>query len=331
MFANKSTTVWYDDNISSQNEITNFLKNSKIAIKSPTTFIHRMRVIKSPAEIELMRKSCDIASESINTTMLKSYPGISEHQIFAEVDYQCRMKNASFLAYPPVVAGGTRATTIHYINNSQIVHDGELVLMDAGCEYGGYSSDITRTWPINGLFSPAQRILYEILLIIQKELIETLQHEGGHTLDQLFDTMCMRIGSYLQELGLIDKTKTGYDLARAAYSFCPHHVSHYLGMDVHDSSLCSRSINLLPNMICTVEPGKTKLKFLKCLNLNKEFYVIGIYIAVDRTDVPKEFRGLGIRIEDDILIKENQKVEILTDKCVKEINEIEKLFNRRSN
>lgn len=254
-----------------------------------------------------MRKTCRIASECINETMRDTKPGDSEHHIFARVDYKCRMQNASFLAYPPVVASGNNATTIHYISNSQLTKEGDMVLMDAGCEYGGYSSDITRTWPVSGKFNPHQQILYEVISHLQKDLINLLQKpKVGQTLDQLFETMCLLLGKYLQEVGLISKSITGVALAREGYKFCPHHVSHYLGMDVHDTPLISRSIKLTPGIVCTVEPG--------------------IYISEDRTDVPEEFRGLGIRIEDDILIKENGEVENLTEACVKDRSELEKLL-----
>lgn len=134
----KTFSCWYDYKISELSDvttaITTSLANSDAAkhIESPTVFIHRERLIKSPSEIELMRRTCDIASSAINQTMMESKPGDSEHHIFARVDYHARMSNASFLAYPPVVAGGNNATTIHYINNTQIVKDGEMVLMDAG-------------------------------------------------------------------------------------------------------------------------------------------------------------------------------------------------------
>lgn len=118
-----------------------------------------------------MRKTCKIASEAINETMAEARPGYSEHHLFAMVDYKCRMNNASHLAYPPVVAAGTNGTTIHYINNTQLTKPGDLVLMDAGCEYGGYTSDITRTWPVSGNFTEAQKILYDVVLVLQKELI----------------------------------------------------------------------------------------------------------------------------------------------------------------
>lgn len=184
------------------------------------------------------------------------------------------MSGASYLAYPPVVASGLNATTIHYINNWQATSAADLVLMDAGkmieqfsffiltytkknlgCEYGGYTSDITRTWPISGSFTQPQLVLYEIVQTVQKELIDVLLKDGGLSLDSLFDTMCLRLGIYLQEIGLVRKGLVGMELARAAYAYCPHHVSHYLGMDVHDTSSISRNIHLQPGMVCTVEPG----------------------------------------------------------------------------
>ncbi|TMW47584.1 hypothetical protein DOY81_007329, partial [Sarcophaga bullata] len=134
----------------------------------------------------------------------------------------------------------------------------------------------------------------------------TLLNEGGETLDQLFDTMCFKLGKYLQDIGLVPKNINDVvGLTRAGYQFCPHHVSHYLGMDVHDTPLIPRSLRLMPGMVCTVEPG--------------------IYIPQDRTDVPEEFRGIGIRIEDDILITNDNKVEVLTSACIKEVEELENL------
>jgi Xaa-Pro aminopeptidase len=300
-----TTLFWYDDKSSDQKNITTSVKATKCQIDNPLKLIHTLRYIKSNAEIELMRKTCEIASEAINHTMSTSKPGISEHQIFAEVDYQCRSRGASWLGYPPVVAAGVNATTIHYINNTQIVKNGELVLMDAGCEYGGYSSDITRTWPIDGNFTEPQRVLYEVVLNLQEDLLKTLLNPGGTSLDELFDTMCLKLGKYLQEVGLISREKSGYDLARAAYKFCPHHVSHYLGMDIHDTPLVSRSNPLMVGNVFTVEPG--------------------IYIGANRNDVPEEFRGLGVRIEDDVFINQDMKLEILTSKCVKDTNELLKL------
>lgn len=172
--ASEKPIVWYDIPASDQQSITTDVQ--KVAgtiseLSSPATFIQSMRLFKSICEQELMRKTCQIASRAINEVISESRPGISEHHLFAAVDYKCRMKNASYLAYPPVVASGNNATTIHYINNTQLTKSGEMVLMDAGCEYGGYTSDITRTWPIDGIFTPAQKVLYDVLLQLQKELI----------------------------------------------------------------------------------------------------------------------------------------------------------------
>lgn len=133
----RDTLIWYDQNASELADVTASVGASAAltvanGTESPTVFVHRERLIKSPAEIQLMRRTCDIAATAINRTMHESQPGDSEHHIFARVDYHTRMANASFLAYPPVVAGGANATTIHYINNTQIVNDGQLVLMDAG-------------------------------------------------------------------------------------------------------------------------------------------------------------------------------------------------------
>ncbi|KAM7347723.1 xaa-Pro aminopeptidase 3 isoform 2-T2 [Cochliomyia hominivorax] len=304
--------LWFDSKRSDLLKINESIKkiisgkNENKALQSPTMIIHGMRLFKSEAEQNLMRRTCEIASVAINEVMAESKPGHSEHHIYAMTDYKCRMRNASHLAYPPVVASGQNATVIHYINNSQLCKSGDLVLMDAGCEYGGYSSDISRTWPISGIFNDAQKTLYDVVLQLQKELIDTLLINGGETLDKLFDTMCFKLGKYLQEIGLIPKHINDIvGLTRAGYQFCPHHVSHYLGMDVHDTPLIPRSIRLLPGMVCTVEPG--------------------IYISQDRTDVPEEFRGIGIRIEDDILITNENKVEVLTSTCLKERADLESL------
>ncbi|XP_020288872.1 probable Xaa-Pro aminopeptidase 3 isoform X2 [Pseudomyrmex gracilis] len=272
---------------------------------SPKNLFHRIRLIKSDCEIDLMRQSCQIASDSIVKTIQISKPGMNEHQLFATVDYECRMRGAEYLAYPPVVAAGKNANIIHYINNNQIIQNGDLVLMDAGCEFHGYSSDITRTWPINGKFTPEQKVLYEIVLDVQKRLIESLTEMPS--LDDVFRRMCLLLGERLQEIDLIPK-KIGKDqLFEAAYAYCPHHVSHYLGMDVHDTGKISRSIRTQPGMIITIEPG--------------------VYISSKMTSVPSHFRGLGIRIEDDILVTASGP-EVLTKHCPKAVAEIENLASQ---
>lgn len=216
-----NSTLWYDKTNRELPSVGQAVQSNLSLIRnqsleSPVPLVHKLRVIKSPAELELMRRTCSIAAHAINWTIQSSRPGDSEQLLYANVDYRCRMKTAK-LAYPPVVAGGSNATIIHYIHNNQLVADGETVLMDAGCEYGGYSSDITRTWPINGRFTDAQLVLYEVTLRLQTDLIEMLTKTGAQTLDDLFDTMCHKLGAYLQEAGLIDKKVGGMDLARVSF------------------------------------------------------------------------------------------------------------------
>ncbi|XP_019886845.1 xaa-Pro aminopeptidase 3 isoform X2 [Ooceraea biroi] len=306
----KRSIVWYDHVDAIQPilhrklcQLIKLTDNQMFA--SPKMLFHQIRLIKSTCEIELMRQSCQIASDAIAKTIQCSRPEMSEHQLFATVDYECRMRGAEHLAYPPVVAGGGNANVIHYISNNQIIQSGDLVLMDAGCEYHGYSSDITRTWPINGKFTPEQRVLYEIVLDVQKHLIESLKEMPS--LDEAFHYMCSLLGKRLQEIGLIPKNIDDDKLVAAAYEYCPHHVSHYLGMDVHDTGKISRGIKIQPGMIITIEPG--------------------VYVSPKNPFAPSHYHGLGIRIEDDILVTENG-AEILTKSCPKEVADIEDLASQ---
>ncbi|XP_035208838.1 xaa-Pro aminopeptidase 3-like [Stegodyphus dumicola] len=277
--------------------------NTHFSLESPRKLLHQLRVIKSSSEAELMRKTCKIAAESMREVMQFSRPLISEAHLYAKMDYECRMRGADHLAFPPVVAGGDRANTIHYNENNQIINDGDMVLMDAGCECHGYSSDMARTWPVNGKFSEPQKELYEVVLSVQEELIKLC--EKKLSLDHLFKVMCENLGKGFQDLGLIPTTASREEVAQAAYEFCPHHVSHYLGMDVHDTNLISRGIKLLPGMVVTIEPG--------------------VYVSPNNIKVPEKYRGLCIRIEDDILITEDG-FENLTAECPKHIDDIEKLL-----
>lgn len=197
--------------------------------------------------------------------------------------------------------------------------------MYSGCEYHGYSSDITRTWPVNGTFSPQQRILYEIILETQKEMI--LKLNNMPSLEKLFREMCLFLGKRLQEIGLVPKNFGGDKLIAAGYTYCPHHVSHYLGMDVHDTAKISRNIKVQPGMIVTVEPGKKNLfeKIQKRKRKKKKkIKFTGIYVSPKNQFALPEFYNLGIRIEDDVLIQEEGTL-VLTRNCPKEIKEIENL------
>ncbi|XP_053634721.1 xaa-Pro aminopeptidase 3 isoform X1 [Cherax quadricarinatus] len=300
-----SPTLWYHSQCSPNPGIHRQLQGWLLGgrqggMESPKFHIHALRVIKSPAEIELMRKTCRISGESIAATMRATRAPVMEHQLFAVVDYQSRMRGADYLAYPPVVAGGPRGNIIHYINNNQVINPGEMVLMDAGSEFRGYSGDVTRTWPVSGEFTSAQRDVYEAVHEVQEAVITACRHHP--TLDQLFSAMCTRLGKVLQELCILPLNFTEGQLMRAAYGFCPHHVSHFLGMDVHDTPLVPRNRPLEPGCIITVEPG--------------------IYISGNNVNVPSRYLGIGVRLEDDVLITEDG-VEVLSNSCPKHPDEIE--------
>ena len=208
----KNLAVWYDffkavgTNDAFHDDVVNHLitpcktkYGNSVNILEQT--MHSMRVIKSPAECKLMQKSVSIASEAFKEVIKFSHPGISESALYARIDYETRVRGAEFLAYVPVVAGGDRANTIHYIINNKLIDGNEMVLMDAGCEYHGYASDITRTWPVSGKYTSAQADLYEAVLSVQKNCIDMCH--VGTTLDQIHSFMLMELGKRLQGLGII--------------------------------------------------------------------------------------------------------------------------------
>ncbi|XP_066288156.1 xaa-Pro aminopeptidase 3-like [Branchiostoma lanceolatum] len=310
-FRTADWTVWFDHFKPVHRHLCEQIKTSLLqprTLQSKATtqpisrFVQQLRLVKSYSEIALMQKAADITAQAFADAMRFSFPGVSEAQLQGKLDYECRMDGADMLAYPPVVAGGNRANTLHYISNNQVINSGELVLVDAGCEYHGYVCDITRTWPISGKFTEPQRQLYEAVLSIQKTCLNLCRPEIS--LDHIYTVMLNLIGLKLKDLGIV-RDKEGYELTQTARRYCPHHISHYLGMDVHDTPDMSRSSQLQPGMVVTVEPG--------------------IYIKEDDQSAPPEFRGIGIRIEDDVLITEGDP-QILTRICPREVHEIEQLM-----
>ncbi|XP_042361020.1 xaa-Pro aminopeptidase 3 [Plectropomus leopardus] len=269
--------------------------------------IHSLRALKSSAEVALMQEAGHITAQAFRRTMALSQGDVDEAVLFAKFDFENRIHGANFLAYPPVVAGGNRANTLHYINNNQIIKDGEMVLLDGGCEYFGYVSDITRTWPVNGKFSPAQAELYEAVLEVQRSCLSLCS--PGVSLDHIYSTMLALLGRQLRQLGVIKSSTTDADALKAARRFCPHHVGHYLGMDVHDTPELSRSQPLQPGMAITIEPG--------------------LYICEDNVQVPERFRGLGVRIEDDVVIRDKGGPLILSCGAPKTIADVEKACAQR--
>ncbi|MGZ3693018.1 MAG: aminopeptidase P N-terminal domain-containing protein [Bdellovibrionota bacterium] len=267
--------------------------------------LNPMRKVKDAAEIEIMRKNCKNTALAHKRAMEFTKPGQYEYQVEAEIEFWFRHGGAEDLAYASIVAGGNNATVLHYKTNRDQLRDGELLLIDAAGEMGNYASDITRTWPVSGKFSKAQKDIYDIVLRSQKEAIAAVK-PGVRFLD-IHKKAAEVIVDGLMGLGLLKGNRDEILSDRKNYvNFYPHNTSHWIGMDVHDCGeyylADGTSIPLEAGNMLTVEPG--------------------IYIGEDRSDVPAEYRGIGIRIEDDILVTATGS-ENMTKDAPKEIAEIE--------
>ncbi|KAM6425348.1 xaa-Pro aminopeptidase 3 [Rhynochetos jubatus] len=311
----ESNIVWYDltkpvhtelhsDYMQPLAEIKARHKNHVQGVRH---LVQNLRLIKSPAEIERMKIAGRVTAEAFIETMFASKCPVDEAFLYAKFEFECRARGADILAYPPVVAGGNRSNTLHYVKNNQLIKDGELVLLDGGCESSCYVSDITRTWPVNGRFTKPQAELYQAVLDIQQSCLSLCS--PGMSLENIYSLMLSLIGQKLKELGVLKSSITESPFFKAVRKYCPHHVGHYLGMDVHDTPDISRSLPLQPGMVITIEPG--------------------IYIPEDDMSAPERFRGIGVRIEDDIVITEDAPL-ILSADCPKEIYHIEQICGRSS-
>ncbi|HAD08672.1 MAG TPA: Xaa-Pro aminopeptidase [Porticoccaceae bacterium] len=265
--------------------------------------LHEMRLFKKPAEIKLMRKAGKISAAAHCRAMRAVRPGMREFELQAELEHEFAKAGASYPAYTSIVGGGGNACVLHYITNQDELNDGDLVLIDAGCEYQHYAADITRTFPVNGKFSTEQKAIYEIVLEAQQAAIETVQ--VGNTWDQPHQATVEIITAGLVQLGLL-KGKVKDLIEKNAYTrFYMHRAGHWLGMDVHDVGdykVDNQWRMLEPGMVMTVEPG--------------------IYISPNDTKVAKKWRGIGIRIEDDVLLT-RKGPEVLTAGVPKTVADIE--------
>ena len=265
-----------------------------------------LRLIKSAAEIKLMRKAADISAEAHCRAMRFCKPGQYEYQLQAELEHQFMMSGATGPAYTSIVGGGKNACILHYIENQSALKAGDLVLIDAGCEYQNYAADITRTFPVNGKFSAAQAAIYDIVLAAQTAAINCIT--PGVTYDQANKATIEVITQGLVKLGILTGDVDQL-IAEGAYrEFYMHSVSHWLGMDVHDVG--DYKINnqwrvYEAGMLLTIEPG--------------------IYISADNQNVDKKWRGIAVRIEDDILVTKAGR-EVLTDGVPKQRDQIESLM-----
>ena len=269
-------------------------------------FLHDMRLFKSAAEVRVMRHAAEISAAAHVRAMRACRPGIHEYELEAEILYDFTRKGARFPAYNSIVGGGNNGCILHYIENSDKLKDGDLVLIDAGCEYQGYAADITRTFPVNGTFSEAQAALYEVVLQAQQAAMAELR-PGNHW-NAPHDASVRVITEGLLRLGLLQGVLEDL-IAEGAYrTFYMHRIGHWLGMDVHDVGdykVGGEWRILEPGMVMTVEPG--------------------IYVAPDNTDVERKWRGIGIRIEDDVVITKDG-YDLLTGGVPKTVADIERLM-----
>lgn len=276
-----------------------------IPIQDPHLPVGEMRLFKDQAEIELVRKGCKITALGHRELMKQIRSGMNECELEALIDYQFRKEGCARLGYGSIVAGGKNAACLHYRFNNDTLRDGELVLVDAGGEYGYYSADITRTFPIGKRFSAGQAKAYDLVLKAQKSAIAMAK--PGAKLPDIHKHICEVMIDGLLSLGLLTG-KPAEILSSGEYRrFYPHNTSHWLGLDVHDAGLYyidGTPRSLEPGMVFTIEPG--------------------FYVQPSDRETPAEYRNIGIRIEDDILITANG-CENLTALAPKEREEIEAL------
>ena len=264
-----------------------------------------MRLLKDEHERTTMRRAARIAAAAHRRAMQRTRAGRYEYEIEAELLYEFRRSGAQAPSYTPIVAGGPNACVLHYVANDAPLHEGDLLLIDAGCELDGYASDLTRTWPVNGRFSAPQRDVYEIVLAAQHAAIDAVR--GGRGWNEPHDAAVKVLAQGLIDLRLITG---GLDevLEKETYKrFYMHRTGHWLGLDVHDAGEYKRQGNwrtLAPGMTLTVEPG--------------------LYIRAEE-DIPERMRNIGIRIEDDVLVTD-VGCEVLTAEAPKSVADIEALM-----
>jgi len=274
------------------------------AIYDVRALLDEMRLLKDAHELDIMRRAAQISTDAHRRAMCAVKPGRAEYEIEAELLHEFRRRGAQAPAYTSIVAGGANACVLHYVSNDAVLNAGDLLLVDAGCELDGYAADITRTYPVSGRFTPAQRDVYQMVLAAQAAAIAAVHPGAAWTAPH--DAALRVLAQGLIDFGLcqgsVDKVLEAGDYKR----FYMHRTGHWLGLDVHDAGDYKRDgqwRELKPGMVLTVEPG--------------------CYIRGD--DVPRQFANIGIRIEDDVLVTASGK-EVLTHAAPKTVEDVEALM-----
>jgi Xaa-Pro aminopeptidase len=272
------------------------------------TFLGEFRLVKSEQELNNLREACEISAQAHLAAMRFTRPGVTERQVQGVLAHHFFMKGAAREGYNYIVASGNAATTLHYNFNDQKCNDGDLLLIDAGAEYNYYTGDITRTFPVNGKFTDEQARVYQGVLDVQKKIIDYVR--PGIVFKDMHDMATSLLTDLMLELGLLSGRKEDIISSLGHKKYYPHGVGHWLGMDVHDAGLyykknVPREIDV--NMCFTVEPG--------------------LYIPADDTSAPEKYRGIGVRIEDNVRVT-SHGCEVMTSSVPKEIADIEKVVGK---
>jgi Xaa-Pro aminopeptidase len=288
------------------------LSHTRNIERSPRNFIHlnplleKMRLHKEPYETEQIRKALSITRQAHHAAMAAARPGMKEYEIQALIEYIFKKEGSPHDAYGTIVAGGNNANTLHYIENSKALKNGELMLIDAGCEWENYASDITRTSPVNGKFSAHQQALYEGILDAQLKIIKAVK--PGISKQKLQVKSELLLTEVMQELGILKGSLDELIEKKSFKKYYPHGIGHWMGLDVHDTCPYKdengKDILFEEGMVLTIEPA--------------------IYLPLDDMEIPEAFRGIGIRTEDDILLT-SKGYENLSLDIAKSVDEIEKI------
>ena len=302
-------TLFYEKDLFSKSKplVDKTIKIFKKKRKSAFEFLRLFRQIKSPEEIQSIKKACSYSIQAHKELARALKPGIMERSLHGIFIRSIMEQGALREAYPAIIASGSNALILHYIKNRSLCKKGELLLVDAGAEVDYYASDITRVYPVGGGFSKDQKKPYQLLLKLQKKLIQEVR--PGQSLKKLNELMSLGLTEILLELGILKGSLEKNFKAEKYKAYCPHSVGHLLGLDVHDVSFKKPKEPVLKtNMVLTIEPG--------------------LYIPKKDLKAPKTLRGLGLRIEDDILVTK-KSFNNLTKKLPKEVEEIEELCSSR--
>jgi len=296
-------------------KVSHSLNLSRTVDSSPRNFIHlntlleKQRLVKEPYEIEQITKALSITTKAHHAAMAMVKPGMKEYEIQALIEYVFKKEGSGHDAYGSIVAGGNNANTLHYVENSMLLQEGALMLIDAGCEWNYYASDITRTTPVSGKFSKPQQALYEGILDVQEKIIQSIK--PGMSKQRIQEKSELLLAGVLCDLNIIQGSFDEVMETKAYKKYYPHGIGHWMGLDVHDTcpykDTEGKEVLFDKGMVLTVEPA--------------------LYLPENDLAVAQEFRGIGIRTEDNILVTSNG-YENLSSGIAKTVEAIEKMCQR---